>query len=91
MASKVPVVASNVDGLAATVQDRKTGLLFEPRNALSLAQKIMTIYNSKDISANLANNAYDEVSSNYSWKKIAGKISDLYDSLINKNMKEGVE
>jgi len=91
MASRVPVVASNVDGLAATIQDRKTGLLFEPRNALSLAQKIMTIYNSKDISANLANNAYDEVSSNYSWKKIAGKISDLYDSLINKNMKEDVE
>lgn len=83
MASKVPVVASRVGGLAMTIQDKKTGLLFEPRNALSLQEKILEIYNSKDLASTLAENAFEEISKNYSWRRATEKIASIYNSLIN--------
>lgn len=86
MASKVPVIASNVDGLAVTVENGKTGLLFEPRNILSLKEKIMDIYNSKDLAAALTGNAYAEITKNYSWSNIAKKIGGIYETLMAENL-----
>jgi glycosyltransferase involved in cell wall biosynthesis len=84
MASKIPVIASRVDGLAVTIEDGRTGLLFEPRNALSLKNKIMKICLSKDFAENLCENAYFEITKNYSWPNIAEKIGSIYDELIIK-------
>ncbi len=82
MASKVPVIASQVGGLAATITDKVTGLLFEPRNALSLKDKVELIYRSKDLAASLVENAYREITQNYSWRRIAQKISACYDEVL---------
>lgn len=82
MASKIPVVASRVDGLAVTIEDGKTGLLFEPRNPLSLTEKIMRLYGSKELIRLLTENAYNEIAKNYSWSHIAKKISTVYESLL---------
>ena len=49
MAAKIPVVASNVGGLSTTIKDGETGLLFEPRNALSLKEKIFLLYKSESL------------------------------------------
>lgn len=83
MASLVPVIASRVDGLAVTIENGITGLLFEARNPLSLKNKIMEIYNSKKLSDSLVKNAYSEISNNYSWNRIAQKIAAIYDSVAN--------
>jgi glycosyltransferase involved in cell wall biosynthesis len=84
MASCVPVIASCVDGLAATIKDGVTGLFFEARNPLSLKNKIMEIYNSKETADKLAQNAYLEITKNYSWHTIAKKIAETYKSLTDK-------
>jgi len=39
MACKAPVIASNVGGLSAIIKDGIDGLLFEPRNPVSLSEK----------------------------------------------------
>ena len=85
MVSKIPTVASNVGGLSTTIQDKKTGLLFEPRNALDLKEKMLTVYKAKDIANFLAENAYKDIKENYSWRQIVGKISQIYNDLISKN------
>ncbi len=81
MASLIPVIASRVDGLAATIENGITGLLFEARNSLSLKNKIMEIYRSKDLANTLAKNAYTEIAKNYSWSHIAQQIADIYEPL----------
>lgn len=85
MASKVPTVSSNVGGLAATIKDNNTGLLFEPRNALDLKEKIMALYKSKELTTALVESAYKDVAQNYSWRQIVSKISEIYNDLIAKN------
>jgi glycosyltransferase involved in cell wall biosynthesis len=84
MACKVPVIASQVGGLQTTIADGITGLLFKPRNPLDLKEKILKIYKSKDLAATLANNAYNKVKEEYSWKNIANKIDGVYKSLLIK-------
>ena len=47
MQFKIPVVASNWNGIANIIDDNKTGLLFEPKNSENLASKLILL--SKDI------------------------------------------
>jgi len=82
MANKIPVVASKVGGLSTIIKDRETGLLFEPRNALDLKEKIMLVYKSGDWTKKLTENAYKDISENYSWPQIVKKINDIYNNLI---------
>jgi len=81
MTSKIPVIASNVGGLTKIIEDGKTGLLFEPRNPVTLRKKVLSIYNSKDLKENLISSAYQKVQG-YSWKKMAIKVNEIYNKLI---------
>lgn len=87
MASKIPVVASNVGGLTNIIEDAKDGFLFEPRNPLSLREKILLIYNSQELRQKLIQNAYEKVK-NYSWKSMVKKIDAIYKNLIIINNKK---
>ena len=87
MASKIPVVASNVGGLMSIIEHAKDGFLFEPRNPLSLKENILLIYNSQQLRQKLIQNAYEKVK-NYSWKSMVKKIDTIYkDLIINKKQK----
>jgi D-inositol-3-phosphate glycosyltransferase len=87
MANKTPVVASNIDGLATVIKHGENGLHFEPRNSLDLKEKIFSLYQSKDLVAKITENGYQEVKEKYSWYKIVGQISDIYNNLILNNLK----
>lgn len=49
MACELPVIASNIGGIAEAVENMTTGLLFEPDNAQDLAGKIATLWNDPTI------------------------------------------
>jgi D-inositol-3-phosphate glycosyltransferase len=87
MANKIPVVVSNVDGLATIIKNGENGLHFESRNALNLKEKILSLYKSPDLVTKLTENGYKDVKENYSWLKIVEKISNTYDNLIKNNNK----
>jgi len=87
MASKIPVIASDVGGLASTIKNNENGLLFEPRNPVRLKEKVLMIYNSNELAEKLVQNAYEDVKK-YSWKLIAKKVSDIYKELIFTNKNE---
>ncbi len=88
MACKTPVIASDVDGLSNIIEHEKNGLLFEPRNSKDLKEKIKKIYQSKELTNEIIKNAYRDVIEKYSWNKIAEKIGNIYNSLIENNHKE---
>ncbi len=85
MACKVPVVASNVGGLSTTIKDGVNGLLFEPRNALALKEKILLLYKSRDLTFALVENAYKNVIDNYSWQRVVEQICEIYRVVLEKN------
>lgn len=85
MACGTPVIASEVGGLAAIIKNNVNGLLFEPRNPVSLKEKIMQVYKSKDLTELVIKNGLQDVVNLYSWKNIAKKISGIYDDAIKNN------
>jgi glycosyltransferase involved in cell wall biosynthesis len=80
-ASKKPIVASSVEGVKETIQNKKTGFLFEPGNAEDLAEKLLKLYNSKELREKLGQNAYNYVKQNFSRKKMIEEYKKLYNSL----------
>ena len=66
MASKKPIIASNVDGIPTVIKDGFNGLLFEKENVDDLADKIRTILSDKKLAERLAENGFDYVQQNLS-------------------------
>jgi D-inositol-3-phosphate glycosyltransferase len=82
MACRTPVVASEVGGLTSIIENNVNGLLFRPRNPAILKEKILQLYNSRDVAELMARNAEKMVKNAYSWQAITKKISDIYEELI---------
>jgi len=61
MASKKPIIASNVDGIPYYIKHGFNGLLFESENVGDLAEKIKIILNNPDYAKKLAENGYNYV------------------------------
>jgi len=61
MASKKPIIASNVDGIPYYIKHGFNGLLFESENVEDLAEKIKIILSNPDYAKKLAENGYKYV------------------------------
>lgn len=78
MASKKPLIASNVDGLREVVGD--AGLLFTKGDEKDLKDKILQLFNSKDIYSNIIKNGNNRVAE-FDIRKTAARYLKLYNSL----------
>jgi glycosyltransferase involved in cell wall biosynthesis len=78
MAAGVPVVASQVGGLAEIIEHDKTGVLVYPRNPDSIAWGINHVLSNPDHARWLVQNARENVQKAYSWEAIAKKTVKLY-------------
>lgn len=81
-AVKVPVVASNVDGIPELISDGKTGYLVPPANPEKLAKAISYLLAEKKERDLLADNAYKLLKEKYDWSKIISEIEDAYLGLV---------
>lgn len=82
MASKKPVIASNVKGIKEIVQDY--GLLFEQGDSKELAEMILNLYNDKDYYDLIADRCFER-SKNYDINIMVLKYIDIYRKLSGKN------
>jgi len=82
MACKCPVLCSDIPAFKGLVFGRKNGMLFEPRNVSDLSAKIALLLNDKNLREKLAQNAYQFVNVNLSWKDVAKKTLKVYEELI---------
>jgi len=78
MAAGVPVVASQVGGLAEIIDHDKTGVLVYSRNPDSLAWGIKHVLSNPDHAKWLVQNARETAQKAYSWKAIAKRTVNLY-------------
>jgi len=83
MASKTAVVASGLPSIREVIRDGENGLLFEPGNAQSLAEKINLLLDNDKLLNTITRNAYAD-SQKYTWNQRALKIISVLNKIISK-------
>lgn len=78
MAAHLPVVASNVDGLAEVIRHEENGILVFPRDSSSIAWGISRVLSDPGNTQRLVENALRDVETRFSWKVIAGDTLNAY-------------
>ncbi len=78
MASRVPVVVSDVGGLSEIVEDGITGVKVPAYNPSALAEGILRVLEDRELSEQLKENAYRAVQERYRWDMIAEKTIEAY-------------
>ncbi|MFW6139755.1 MAG: glycosyltransferase family 4 protein [Acidobacteriota bacterium] len=87
MASRLPVVATEVGGIPEVVVHEKTGLLVSPKDPEALAQAILRIYNDRKLAYSYGENGYRLVHEKYSSRAMAKKIIKEYEKIaLRKNI-----
>ncbi|MBD2414692.1 glycoside hydrolase [Nostoc calcicola FACHB-389] len=82
MASKTPVVASNVGGLQFTVVPEVTGLLAPPKDEVAFAAAIDRIITSPSWRDELGEAARQRTEIAFSWYSVAFRLTHLYTRLL---------
>ncbi len=83
MASKKPIVASNVDGIPHYIKHGLNGLLFESKNVADLAEKIRIILKDGNYAKQLAENGYKYVHSYFSEECYVTNYRNMIEEAIN--------
>ena len=78
--AKIPVIASNLGGMAELLQDGVTGLLFEAGNPDDLSQKMVSLIDSPQLQRKLS----ETPSEVKTIEKNAEELNEIYDSLLKK-------
>ena len=84
MASKTPVIASEVGGLKYTVVNEVTGLLAPARDVQAFKDAIAQILSNPSWQQQLGANARERVESKFSWDGVATQLDEQYLSELNK-------
>ena len=83
MACGIPVIASQVGGLAYLVRDGKTGYVVPDGNPEALKQALQKLIENPDLREQMCSQAVDYARS-YDWSVISRKVSKLYESILEK-------
>jgi glycosyltransferase involved in cell wall biosynthesis len=82
MAAGVPVVAANVGGVPDLVQDEKTGLLFDPRDAAAMANAVSRLLKDAALARSLASDARRVAQETYHPSRIAHRHLEIYHEVL---------
>ena len=82
MACGIPVIGSNVGGIKYSVKDGLTGFLVPPNNPEALAAKVQELVNDPNLLLSMKNNAMKHVNENFTWRKVAQSMCDLYEGVL---------
>lgn len=82
-AARVPVVVSDTGGLPEVVRHGKTGIVTWTNNFDSLAAGILEVLNNPELSQQLVDNAYEDLSRRFSWVKLAKQTEAVYGRVLH--------
>jgi len=80
LASGVPVIASNLDGLKVIVEDSEVGYLVSPGHVNDLTTRMVRLLTNEKLRANMSQNARRRAIEKFSWTAKATKIAEIYES-----------
>jgi glycosyltransferase involved in cell wall biosynthesis len=82
MAACRPVIATEVGGIPEVIENGVNGLLVPPDNPYSIAEKILLLLNSSEISENIGNNGLKRVRERYTTEIAVKKLLDVYNEVL---------
>ncbi|WP_228780241.1 glycosyltransferase [Aquiflexum lacus] len=82
MLHHLPVIASNVGGLANVVVDEETGFLIPVHSPNSISNKLEILYSEKGIRERMGKSGYNRAKENYTSERYCLEIENLYLSLL---------
>ncbi len=77
MSYGLPVIASDLPAIKEVISDGKNGLLFKTENIKDLADKVNFLFSNKELYLKIKNNSINTINSEYSWKEIAKKYTEI--------------
>ncbi|WP_312328140.1 glycosyltransferase family 4 protein [Acinetobacter sp.] len=75
---KVPVLVTSITGYSEIVQEGKNGFFVDPKDTLTLFNKMKKISQSRDSLLLMKQQCYDEVASKYNHKEVLEKALEYY-------------
>jgi len=87
MASKAPIIATTVGGIADVITHTDTGLLVPPNNSNALSNSILLMLSNKKLIDDCTKNAWSEVNKTYSW----GVASQQFISVFKRTQKPTIK
>ena len=83
-ASGVPIIASKVGGIPECVIDKKTGLLFKPRDIVTLKNHLELLSMDKILRKDFGLEGSKHIIKNFSVDVMVAKTENLYNALVEK-------
>jgi glycosyltransferase involved in cell wall biosynthesis len=81
MASKVPVVATDVGGIPEVIESGVNGFLVPSANADALTKKITYISKNKTLAEIFAHSGYNKIKEQFSFESMINKYIEIYSNL----------
>lgn len=85
MGSRLPVIASDVEGNKEIVQDGENGTLFECGNPIDLAEKMLVLLSNPAFRKAMADRAYEDVKERFTWSRIAHSYRKMFKTILDEN------
>jgi glycosyltransferase involved in cell wall biosynthesis len=82
MASRTPVIASNVGGIPDMIQPGQNGLLVQPRQSNELSSAIVRLIEDEELRLRIAENGYRMTTECYAWSQIAERYIEVYSTIL---------
>jgi glycosyltransferase involved in cell wall biosynthesis len=82
MQAGVPIIATRVGGIPGVINNGQSGLLVEPKDAISLANAILFIRKNSDKAKSMARNAKHIALTKYSSRRMAEKYRAVYQKVL---------
>jgi glycosyltransferase involved in cell wall biosynthesis len=86
MAVRTPIIASDIEGIKETIEDKISGFLVNPRDPHAIANAIVDVIKNPDIAWELVENARKTVEQKFNLKDKIAQHERLYESLIAKTL-----
>ncbi len=84
MVSRVPIVATAVDGVMEIIEHNQDGILIPPKSSTAIKNGINILLNNKKFATNLTINAYKKVTTEFCSQKMVSGLEDIYINTLSK-------
>lgn len=82
MAMGLPVVASNLDGIAEVITDAREGFLADPGHASVFTSRILQLLRDPSLASRIAAAARAKIETNHSVEKMTSAVEAIYDRFL---------
>ncbi|MEO0101218.1 MAG: glycosyltransferase family 4 protein [candidate division WOR-3 bacterium] len=81
MSYQKPVIASGIGGITDIVKHQRTGILVKEKSVGELKEAILALLRDENLRREIGEAGYKFIQSQFSWERIIGDLSNLYQTL----------